>query len=243
MLDDGDIQLWDESAEAWIRHLDKHGDQSRRFLDPRLFAAMGNLQSQKVLDIGCGEGRFARMLAERGADVTGVEPADRLLRRANEVAGGPNYVQTRAETLPFEDHTFDVAIYYLVLIDIEPFEPALTEAYRILKPGGKCVIANSTGMNTATNRLWERNSQGERTAWLVEHYGTRQRIPAEWNGIRVHNYHRPLSTYFAHCLATGFRLTHFDEPMPTDAEVAAEPNLQFHRICPFFNIQIWDKEL
>lgn len=240
MLDE-DIQLWQNSADAWIRILDIRGDKSRRFLDPRVHAAFGDVQGRNILDIGCGEGRFCRQLQERGANVVGVEPTPKLLEQAIQQDPQGDYRDARAEALPFPNETFDAVLFYLVLIDIEPFEPAIDEAFRVLKPGGKCVIVNSTGMNTATNRFWEWNEAGERTAWLVEHYGTRQRVVAEWNGIRVHNYHRPLGTYFTHCLNSGFQLRHYDEQIPTEAELAANPELAPHLICPCFNIQVWQK--
>lgn len=240
MPDNEDIQLWEESASAWISHLDTRGDQSRRFLDPRVHEVFGDVDGKKILDIGCGEGRFSRQLSERGGEVTGLEPTPKLLARAKEL-GGATFLNARAESLPFPDESFDIAIFYLVLIDIDPFEPAIEEAYRVLKPGEKCVIVNSTGMNTATNRLWEWNDTGERTAWLVEHYGTRQRVVAEWNGIRVNNYHRPLSTYFMHCLNVGFALRFFEEQIPTPEELEQNPGLAVHLICPYFNIQVWGK--
>jgi len=241
MIENEDIQLWEESASAWISHLTSRGDQSRRFLDPRVHAALGDVTGKKILDIGCGEGRFSRQLAERGAEATGLEPAPKLLAKAQELGGGPTFIHGNAETLPFPDNTFDFAIFYLVLIDIEPFEPAVEEAFRVLKPGGKCLIVNCTGMNTATNRMWERNEQGERTAWIVEHYGSRQRVIAEWNGIRVNNYHRPLSTYFTHHLDAGFNLKFFQEQLPTPEELETNPELEIHLICPYFNIQVWEK--
>ncbi len=235
-----DVALWEESAQAWINHLGNRGDQSRQFMDPRVHRAFGDVQGKRILDIGSGEGRFTRQLAERGADVIGLEPTPKLREQAEKI-GGATYIEGQGEKLPFDDKTFDAVLFYLVLIDIEPFEPALEEAFRVLKPGGRCIVVNSTSMNTASNRLWERNNDGRRSAWLVEHYGTRQRVIAEWNGIRVNNYHRPLSTYFRAFLVTGFLLRDFQESLPTEQEVAAVPDLANHNICPFFNLQVWEK--
>ena len=145
------------------------------------------------------------------------------------------------DSIPFDDNSFDIAIFYLVLIDIEPMTPAIQEAFRVLKPGGRCVVVNCTSMNTATNRFWDRNEQGEKVAWLVEHYGTSQMVLAEWNGIKVHNYHRPLSAYLTQFLETGFRLASFDEPIPTESELDIDPGLAPHLICPLFNLQVWQK--
>ena len=242
MLDE-DLQFWENSADAWIKTLNTRGDQSRIFLDPRVHRTLGDVANQKGLDIGCGEGPFLRQLAERGAIVSAVEPTPKLFQAACEQSPNFEILQAKAEQLPFANETFDLAIFYLVLIDIEPFEPAVEEAFRVLKPGGRCVIINSTSMNTASKRLWEVSETGERTAWYVEHYGVRQQIVAEWGGIRINNYHRPLSTYFTHCLRTGFQLKSFEEQIPTEDEIAANPKLKIHLICPYFNIQVWQKPM
>ncbi len=236
-----DIQLWEDSASAWVSHLGKHGDQSRRFMDPRVWQVLGDVANRQVLDIGCGEGRFSRQLAERGAETTGVEPSKSLHEKATELGGKATYINCRAEALPFSDNTFDVVLFYLVLIDIEPFIPAVAEAFRVLKPGGQCVIVNLTSMNTASERFWEFDSQGNKIGWLMDSYADSRRIVSEWNGIKVHNYHRPLSQYLQAFLTAGFQLYSFNEAFPTDAEVVENPDLEAQRICPYFNLQVWQK--
>lgn len=238
---DEDIQLWEASAQQWIDNLQSRGDQAREFLDPRVWQQFGNVEGKVVLDVGCGEGRFCRQLAEKGAIVTGVEPTPKLLEKAKTYADSITYIDGRAEQLPFPNATFDFVLFYLVLLDVEPFEPALDEARRVLKTGGKCIVVNCTSMNTASDRFWETDENGNKTAWLVERYGSRHQCIAEWKGIRVHNYHRPLSTYFQAFLERGFELRFFDEPVPTDEEVKVVPNLAVSFISPFFNIHVWQK--
>ena len=75
----------------------------------------------------------------------------------------------------------------------------------------------------------------------MDNYANSRRIVSEWNGIKVHNYHRPLSDYIQTFLKTGFKLHSFDEAIPTDAEVVENPELEAHRICPYFNLQVWEK--
>ena len=92
---------WDASAEAWIESLKAGGDFSR----------------VAVLDVGCGEGRFCRMMAEIVPQVVGLDPTVRLLSEARKL-GGAQYAQGRAEDMPFEDGDFDLVVSYLSLIDI-----------------------------------------------------------------------------------------------------------------------------
>ncbi len=236
-----DLELWNSSADAWISHLSTQGDISRQFMDPRVWAAIGDVSTKIILDVGCGEGRFSRQLAEQGAETVGIEPTPKLFQRASELGGGATFLNCLADSIPFPDATFDIVLFYLVLIDIEPLEPAINEAFRVLKLGGKCVIVNLNSMNTASDRLWDRDIDGSRIGWIIDNYGDARQITSEWNGIKINNYHRPLGTYIMLFIETGFTLNSFEEGLPTDAEIAQVPELAAQRICPYFNLQVWEK--
>ena len=71
MKDDG----WKTSAKAWIADMGEQGDYGRRFvLDAPMIARLRRLEGGKALDVGCGEGRFCRILRAEGFDPTGLDP-------------------------------------------------------------------------------------------------------------------------------------------------------------------------
>ncbi len=103
------------------------------------------LDGRRVVDVGCGEGRFTRALATQGAEVFGIDINDAALAAASAAPGGRNvtYMLASAEDLPFEDASVDVVLYSNSLhhIDVDNMAQALGEAARVLKPDGKlCVI-------------------------------------------------------------------------------------------------------
>lgn len=53
-----------------------------------------------------------------------------------------NYIEGSAEELPFEDETFDCVVSTLIYCSVENPQRALSEVYRVLKPGGKCILLN-----------------------------------------------------------------------------------------------------
>jgi ubiquinone/menaquinone biosynthesis C-methylase UbiE len=94
-----------------------------------------------VLEVGCGTGRLAVALAERGARVWGVDPSAAMLAQARATAGRRvGFKQGRAEALPFKDGWFERAVLRLVvhLVD-RPL--ALPELARVLAPAGRAAIA------------------------------------------------------------------------------------------------------
>lgn len=95
----------------------------------------------RALDIGCGTGRFAHALAERGVRVWGVDASAEMLAeaRAQPLPGG-GFKQAPAERLPFKDGWFDAAVLRQSIHLVER-PAAFREVRRILVPGGRVAVA------------------------------------------------------------------------------------------------------
>lgn len=95
-----------------------------------------------VVEVGCGTGAVARDLAARPgvAEVVGVDPSRVLLARARELGGEVSYVEGDGRALPLEDASFDVVDFHTTLCHIPEPERALSEAWRVLRPGGRLVV-------------------------------------------------------------------------------------------------------
>src|SRR5690242_13409159 len=115
---------WDDSTEAWIAFAES--DVNRLFLlDPVMLEVCGDVRDKAVLDVGCGEGRFCRMLASRGAKVTGVDPTERLIEEARMLDSNGRHVVAGGEALPFPNRSFDLVVSYVTLVDIADFRAAI----------------------------------------------------------------------------------------------------------------------
>ncbi|QWG20367.1 methyltransferase domain-containing protein [Bradyrhizobium sediminis] len=74
---------WDRSAQAWIDSMGERGDWAREHvLDPVMLGRVGRGRFERALDVGCGEGRFCRMLKAAGVNATGIDPTLQLLETA-----------------------------------------------------------------------------------------------------------------------------------------------------------------
>jgi SAM-dependent methyltransferase len=123
--------------------------------DPRLLAvvaALRPLEGLHVLDLGCGKGRFGRALADRGAEVIGLDISAGMLASAD----GLDRVQASARRLPFASATFDavVAVEVLEHVETQWLDVVLAEARRVLRPGGKFLIIDKNVYSWNAQRPW-----------------------------------------------------------------------------------------
>jgi SAM-dependent methyltransferase len=232
---------WQDSADAWVADMGDHGDFGRRYvLDPVMLPRALACAPQRALDVGCGEGRFCRLLRQHGIETVGLDPTPALLATARARDAGGTYVEGVAERLPFDDAAFDLVVSYLTLIDIPDVTSAIPEMARVLAPGGMLLIANLNGFNTAcADRDWVHDADGRRLHFPVDHYLDERAMWIEWRGIRIVNHHRPLSTYMRLLLDAGLVLTYFGEPEPT-ADASPSRAASYRRV-PWFMVMEWRK--
>jgi ubiquinone/menaquinone biosynthesis C-methylase UbiE len=110
-------------------------------LAERSLAALAG--ARRLVDVGCGTGRFAVLAAGRlGARVWGVDASAEMLREAKGRPGarGVGWRRADAGNLPFRDGWFDAAHSHLVLHLVDDRPGAIAELARVLGPGGRLVI-------------------------------------------------------------------------------------------------------
>jgi len=130
-------------------------------IDPRIFHVklvlehLGDVAGKRVADVGCGKGRFARLVRERGARVIAADLAEGMLRYVPE---GIERCAASMTALPFGDACCDGAYATESLEHAVDIEKAVREMCRIVRPGGRIVIIDKN--REAWGRLktpdWER---------------------------------------------------------------------------------------
>jgi SAM-dependent methyltransferase len=109
-----------------------------------IIAIARNVVGQKVLDVGCGSGKVAKVLKSSGLDVTGVDSHPIAVQMAKQ--GGVNAELADATALPYPDNSFDTVFTNHVLEHVLQFKKAMAECVRVAKsrvihivPVGKCL--------------------------------------------------------------------------------------------------------
>jgi len=230
---------WDRSASSWIAAMGEQGDWGREHvLDPIMLKRASAQRFERALDVGCGEGRFCRMLRAKGIPVVGIDPTEELLAAARRRDAMGEYQIARAESLPFPNAIFDLVVSYLTLIDIADFRAALKEMVRVLTPNGTLLIANLNSFITSCPGGWIKDQHGRYLHYPVDRYLEEFPEWVEWSGIRIENWHRPLSSYIRELLAQGLTLTFFDEPQPQSGDDDRQAR---YRRAPWFIVMEWER--
>ncbi|WSU46889.1 class I SAM-dependent methyltransferase [Streptomyces sp. NBC_01089] len=195
----------------------KDGDFAKRHLvNPTLLRLLGDVRGRRVLDAGCGNGYFSRILAERGAQVVGVEPTHTMSAFAREkeagLRQGITYVQADLAHLPDLGGPFDAVVCSMVLMAIPDWKPAMRACVDAVRPGGRLVFAV---VHPAFEQLF--STWREHGAYRVERYLEEYEIVSPV----ASDYHRPLSAYLNELASLGCRLREIAEP-GLDPAVAAE---------------------
>lgn len=231
---------WDASAGAWIAHQDRGETNRVRLLDGVMLRLCGDVAGQRVLDVGCGEGRFGRMLAVRGARVTALDATRELIATARDRGGAQErFVHGDGARLPLAASVFDLVVSYVALVDIPDFRAAIAEMARVLAPGARIVVANVSFMSAATG--WIRDEQGRRLHYPIDDYFTERSTLLEWQGIRILNWHRPLGAYMAAYLGAGLVLREFIEPYPEDDSFREDSRYEDWYRAPNFTVMAWER--
>jgi len=237
-------QEWLEMSPAWIAEVREGRNPTRNgLLDLPMFAACGSIAGLKVLDCGCGEGRFCRMLIDRGAAyVLGLDLCAPMIEAAEELQSGCDaYRVADVQNLDFiEDGSFDLAVSYLNHCDLPDFNANTREVFRVLRAGSLFVFANLHPMRSAAGR-WYKTPDGEKLHVILDNYFDEGERHWKMLGVDFTNFHRSLSTYTHGFLNAGFSIEGLVEPTVTPEQLALYPELDVELRVPNFIIYILRK--
>lgn len=207
---------WERQAANWVAwartpDFDAYWRYSPKFFD--LLPAPTGL----TLEVGCGEGRVTRDLARRGHHVVAVDATAELIRLARQVDATNHYVRCDASALPFADSSFDLAVFFNTLMDIDEMEAAVHEASRVLRPKGTMCACVTHPIPDAGR--WESTHDDARFIIEGTYLGPRRwlHIAVERNGLAMvfAGWAYPLEGYFGALERGGFVIEAVREPADT----------------------------
>lgn len=208
-----------------------------------MLEACGSVEGLHILDCGSGEGRFCRMLVERGAAyVLGLDLCEPMIEAAKTLQTERDaYRVADAQDLGFiADETFDLAVSYLNQCDLPDFNTNNREVFRVLRTGGRFIVANLHPMRSAVGG-WHRTPDGHKQHVILDNYFDEGERRWKMMGVEFTNFHRTLSSYIRGFLDVGFSIGGIVEPTASGKYLTLYPELDDERRVPNFIIYILHK--
>jgi SAM-dependent methyltransferase len=200
-----------------------------------------DLTSMSVLDLGCGDGWFARWAAENGAkSVLALDVSTNMLDRARELTTGEahgsiEYRQVDMLKLSLAENTFDLVFSGLALHYPDNLREIMEELHKSLKVGGSFVFSVEHPIFTAPKRPgFDRDELTGRTYWPLNDYFDEGIRSVTWLGAKVKKQHHMVQTWIKELLSAGFGLVGLLEWGATEDEARKHPDWPNEGVIPRF---------
>jgi 2-polyprenyl-3-methyl-5-hydroxy-6-metoxy-1,4-benzoquinol methylase len=221
--------IWDLNAHWWDARMGEGNEWHRRLIAPAVEELLGVQPGERVLELACGNGQFARRLASLGARVVACDSSAAFLDcarlRSNDHSERIEYrlidLTSEEELRALGTSEFDGAVCNMALMDIACITPLLRAVRRTLRAAGRFVfsVPHPCFNTNGTTLLAERDDyQGDgMVTFSVRINRYRSLAPQKGIGIvgqpEPHYYfHRTLRTLLGACFAAGLMLDGLEEP-------------------------------
>ena len=231
MLNDEVRAIWDANAEFWDGGMGEGNFFHKILIEPTQLKLLNIKPGQKILDIACGNGQFARKMAESGADVTATDFSEKMIEIAKSKPGQHVEYQvidaTRKDDLEKLPGDFDSMVCTMAMMDMENIVTLIQHAPRLIKKEGTFVFSIlhpcfNSGSNTLLHERDDLSGRVEDRYYVKirDYLIDRSEIGVAMAGQPKSQYyfHRPVSTILRHFFEAGFVLDAFEEPSFRDRE-------------------------
>lgn len=207
--------MYEPFAEQFANHAEDSA-YNAHYDRPAVLEVLGDVQGLSVLDAGCGPGFYTRALLDRGAVVTAFDPSPAFVNLTRERTGaGADVRQLDLEhpLLGLEGDSFDRIVLALVIHHVSNRQQALSELYRVLKPGGRLILSTiHPGADWA-------NHGGS--------YFNRELVQETWQqDWEVRYWRQPLGDWCREFTDAGFLIEKLVEPRPAASMADRYPDVQ-----------------
>lgn len=204
---------------------------------PAVRAFLPELDGRDVLDLGCGDGGFARWCLDQGAGrVVGVDLSARMLALARERTADARigYVRSGVEQVRFAPSSFDIVVASFVLHYVADYAEAVRRIADWLRPDGAFVLSVEHPVVTAqvAKQGWVADHVGRRLFWALDDYADEGERRQRWFVEGVLKYHRTTATLVNGLLDAGLVVARLAEPTPLPEAVRDRPDLVDDRRRP-----------
>ncbi len=221
--------VWERIAAFWDSYIGDGNDFQKTLIMPATDRLLGDVASQRILDIGCGNGNYARILSRRGARVVATDASEAFLTAAQNrtmpTDGSIEYLRVDATEdsswQVLREREFDAAVCSMALMDMPTIEPLLLNVRRLIVSTGRLVFSVphpcfSSNNPRMTSELSNDGSALRQLHGLAIHRYLTPTTDLSWGILHQpephYLFHRPLQVLLNACFASGWAMDGMEEP-------------------------------
>ncbi len=224
-------KVWEQRAAQWRAWARTPGHDAYWAYSDAFFAEIVPQHPATVLEIGCGEGRVTRTLADRSDAAFGIDTSPTLLGDAIEADTNSRYVLGDATMLPFRTESFDTVVAYNSLMDLNDMRQGVAEAARVLKHDGRFCICVLHPIEDAGQFASDEDDASFMLADYLQARRYEDRFARDGLEMTFSSWHYPLADYAEALESAGLLIERLREPRP---DLSKKPDLTRAQRIPMF---------
>ncbi len=211
---------WGEVADWYQQTITDEDSYQQQVILPNLLRLLGKVSGREILDLACGSGFFAHILAQNGAKITGVDLGQDLIKLARESAGSnEEYFITSADDLSvLNGKKFDKIICILAIQNIKNLDQVFAAVEQKLQSNGSLILVlNHPCFRIPQFSDWNFDEQKKVQSRKVERYMSETEISIlmqpskEQKSQKTYSFHRPLQVYFKSLVKNNLQVMRLEE--------------------------------
>ncbi|GAP62386.1 hypothetical protein ARMA_0809 [Ardenticatena maritima] len=239
-LKEATVDAWNRKAAFWAQRMGEAGNAFHQTLvEPTALRLLALQPGERVLEIACGHGIFARRLADLGADVLAIDASPVFVEEARRRTAGRRVQVKQCDAtdeaaLRALGRDFDAVVSNMALMDIPQIAPLFRAVAHLLRPGGRFVFTlchpafNQPMMSQLLEEIDEDGYLHLKRSLRIWGYLTPTATPGVGmvgEPVPHYYFHRPLHVLLGHAFAAGLVVDGLEEaafPPPEDETTAGD---------------------
>lgn len=202
---------------------------------PIFLQLLGNVENKRILDLGCGDGKFGQELFDLGCQsYLGLESSEPMVQsaRKNLSATSGQVIHTKIEDWDYPSERFHIVISRLALHYVADLQETFANVHRTLKQNGRFIFSIVHPVITSSDK--SRAKGGMRQDWIVDEYFSVGERQVYFMGEKVMQYHRPIEDIYSALQNADFQIEHLRESRPERENFNDEAQYERRKRIPLF---------
>jgi 2-polyprenyl-3-methyl-5-hydroxy-6-metoxy-1,4-benzoquinol methylase len=234
---------WDALAPYWDEQMEAGRTWQRTLIQPAVEQLLELERGERVLELACGNGEFARRMASAGASVIATDFSSRMLERAKRHGGEVDYRQVdltdEAALRSLAERRFDAVVCNMAIMDTPDIEPMAAVLPTLLALHGRFVLStvhpafNSADVTRVAEQTDDEHGVHRAYSLKISRYGTSwtgKGVAVEGQPVAQWYFHRPLEAIVEPFFRHGLVLDGLREPLLDPDPTRHSPNAVFAEI-------------